>query len=394
MSHLVKHPAAKFSRGVQRWIRAGTPVLFVGCAFIAAPAWGAVQDPSRPDPSNRRIAARLRTLEDEADRLTARARSLVESTESLAAERNRHTVESARAAAEARTVELDLARVSERVAALEQADAMDEPLIAARLLALYKQGRGGYIRLFLGAETLQGMGRAGRTISSLVEQNAERVTARLREMAEAARTQSELEQHLSELRATEAQADDALTATVLSMDEREAAAVQVDRQRDANAQLLGELRSAQPGSTAEGASPAAEPRVAPIAAFRGALDWPVLGRVATRFRGGNRVAGPAGNGVTIDAPAGTPVVAVHAGVVSYAEPFSGFGTMVILDHGGGISSVYGYLRSTPARRDQRITEGDQVGIVGESGSGAPPGLYFEIRADGRPTDPIQWLRPR
>lgn len=353
-----------------------------------------MQDPPRPDPSSRRTAARLRSLEDEADRLTAQARALVETTEALVAERNRHTAESARAASEARVVELDLARASQRVAALEQTDAMDEPLIAARLLALYTQGRGGYIRLFLGAETLQDMGRAARLISSLVEQNAERVTARLQAMADAARTQADLERRLSELRATQTQADDAVTTTVLAMDAREAAATQVDRQRDVNARLLGELRASQPGSTAHGLSPGAESPVAPIAAFRGALDWPVLGRVATRFRSGNRAAGPAGNGVTIEAPAGTPVVAVHAGVVSYAEPFAGFGTMVILDHGGGVSSVYGYLRSTPARRDQRVTEGDQVGIVGESGTSARSSLYFEIRTDGRPTDPIQWLRPR
>ncbi len=353
-----------------------------------------MQDPSRPDPSSRRIAARLRALEDEADRLTAQARSLVDSIEALGAERNRHTAASARAAAEARTIELDLDRASERVAALEQAKAMDEPLVASRLVALYKQGRGGYVRLFLGAETLQDMGRAARTISSLVEQNTGRITARAQEIADAARRKSDLEQRLSALQAAQAEADDALTATVMAMDEREAAAAQVDRQRDTNARLLGELRSAQPGSTAQGISPAAEPRVAPIAAFKGGLDWPVLGRVATRFRGGNRAAGPAGNGVVIDAPVGTPVVAVHAGVVSYAEPFSGLGTMVVLDHGGGVSSVYGYLRSTPTRRDQRVTEGEQVGIVGEPGSGARPGLYFEIRADGRPTDPLQWLRPR
>ena len=369
-------------------------MLFVGCAFVASPASGAVQDPSRPDPSSRRIAARLRALEDEADRLTAQARSLVESIEALGAERNRHAAASARAAAEARTIELELYRASERVAALEQAEAMDEPLVASRLVALYKQGRDGYVRLFLGAETLQDMGRAARTISSLVAQNTERVTDRLREMVDAAHRKSDLEQRQSALQAVQAEADDALTATVLAMDEREAAAAQVDRQRDTNARLLGELRSAQPGSTAQGISPSAEPRMAPVAAFKGALDWPVLGRVAGRFRGGNRAAGPAANGVTIEAPVGTPVVAVHAGVVSYAQPFAGLCTLVILDHGGGISSVYGYLRSTEAQRDQRITEGDQVGVVGEPGSGARPGLYFEIRANGRPTDPIQWLRPR
>lgn len=359
---------------------------------MAPPAWGATQDPAGPDPSSRRVAARIRTLEDEADRLAAQARVLVDAIESLATERNRLTTEAARTAAEAHAVELDLARAHERVAALEQAEAMDEPLIAARLVALYKQGRGGYLRLLLGAETLQDMGRAARTISSLVDQNAERVAARLNEMAEAAARTAALDERLSELHAARVRAEEALAATILAMDEREAAVAQLDRMRDTNARLLGELRTAQPDAAP--AASAAGPRIAPFAAFRGALDWPVLGRVATRFRGGNRAAGPAGNGVTIEAPAGTPVVAVHAGIVSYAEPFAGFGTMVILDHGGGYSSVYGYLRSTPARRDQRVTEGEQVGVVGEAAAGNRPALYFEVRADGRPTDPIQWLRPR
>lgn len=130
-------------------------------------------------------------------------------------------------------------------------------------------------------------------------------------------------------------------------------------------------------------------------AFKGALDWPVVGPVATRFGPGRCQAGALANGITIGAPPGTPVLAVHAGVVTYAEPLAGFGTLVMLDHGGGFSSAYGLLRSTTARRDQQVAQGEQLGVVGDAATaGARTALYFEVRDAGRPANPLQWPRPR
>src|SRR5690606_17449859 len=108
----------------------------------------------------------------------------------------RREAEADRAARRARTTQVELAAARQRLARLRQVEAMDEPIIAARLVQVYKQGRGGFARLFLGAETLQDMGRAARTISSLVDQNAARVAARLLDIAAAARLEEELEVRL------------------------------------------------------------------------------------------------------------------------------------------------------------------------------------------------------
>jgi septal ring factor EnvC (AmiA/AmiB activator) len=87
------------------------------------------------------------------------------------------------------------------------------------------------------------------------------------------------------------------------------------------------------------------------------------------------------------------VLAVHGGTVAYAEPFTGFGNLVILDHGGNHYSLYGYLASIGVSRDQRIEAGAELGRVGTAPAG-PPALYFEIRVDGRSVDPVEWLEDR
>jgi septal ring factor EnvC (AmiA/AmiB activator) len=99
------------------------------------------------------------------------------------------------------------------------------------------------------------------------------------------------------------------------------------------------------------------------------------------------------NGVEIAAAAGSSVHAIHSGTVSYAEPFTGLGNVVILDHGSNAYSVYGYLESVAVMRGSAVDAGAELGRVGSAPAG-PPALYFEVRVDGRSVDPIQWLRPR
>ena len=75
------------------------------------------------------------------------------------------------------------------------------------------------------------------------------------------------------------------------------------------------------------------------------------------------------------------------------DPFAGFGTLVILDHGGNSYSLYGYLAGLRVQQGQRVEAGQELGRVGIPPVGRPA-LYFEVRVDGRPVDPVQWLQPR
>jgi septal ring factor EnvC (AmiA/AmiB activator) len=99
------------------------------------------------------------------------------------------------------------------------------------------------------------------------------------------------------------------------------------------------------------------------------------------------------NGIEIAAPAGTAVRAVHPGTVSYADILSGFGNLVIVDHGSNAYSVYGYLASIAVPPGGAVDAGTELGRVGSAPAG-PAAVYFEVRIDGRSVDPVQWLRPR
>ena len=85
--------------------------------------------------------------------------------------------------------------------------------------------------------------------------------------------------------------------------------------------------------------------------------------------------------------------AVHEGVVAFADTFTGYGRLVIVDHGGQTFSLYGNLADISIAKGARVTEGTIVGTVGV-GAEAAPVLYFELRVDGRAVDPVQWLAKR
>ena len=127
----------------------------------------------------------------------------------------------------------------------------------------------------------------------------------------------------------------------------------------------------------------------------GRLDWPVDGQIVYRF---GRLVNPNNtsirwNGIGIGAAAGTPVKAVAAGEVVFAEPSGTYGLTVLVQHGGGAYSLYASLASARVRRGQQITKGEVLGTFGQADPDLPPRLHFEMRPrDGIAVDPLEWLR--
>jgi septal ring factor EnvC (AmiA/AmiB activator) len=94
----------------------------------------------------------------------------------------------------------------------------------------------------------------------------------------------------------------------------------------------------------------------------------------------------------VAARAGETVRAVAAGRVVYADWLRGFGNLLIIDHGESYMSLYGYNETLLKRVGDDIGGGDAVAIVGNSGGGEDSGLYFELRHQGKPFDPLSWVR--
>jgi murein hydrolase activator len=84
---------------------------------------------------------------------------------------------------------------------------------------------------------------------------------------------------------------------------------------------------------------------------------------------------------------------VHDGTVAFADAFSGFGKLVIIDHGANTFSIYGNLLEISVTTGAQVDTGQTLGQVGQSVMGVP-GLHFELRIDGEPVDPLLWLKRR
>jgi septal ring factor EnvC (AmiA/AmiB activator) len=347
----------------------------------------------------RRVNERIQTLQREADSLASEARTLVGELRTLEIERDLQIERLNQAQAAVGEGQAAVRQVTDRLAQLEQERIAQLPALKTQLVDVYKRGRTGYARLLFGASGLREFGRATRAVAALARINQQRVDEHRRTLESARQQRAELEQHVMDLQAREEDARQARAAADRAVRSRTALIMQIDARRDLNAQFAGELQVAydrmqqQLANLAAG-RPADQVSV-PLAPFRGALDWPVVGRVTGRFAQPSARAGAsaARNGVEIAAPEGTPVRAVHAGTVSYADAFTGFGNLVILDHGNNNFSLYGYLGSTSAARGMVVDTSAELGRVGSAPAG-PPALYFEMRIDGRSVDPVQWLKPR
>ena len=131
----------------------------------------------------------------------------------------------------------------------------------------------------------------------------------------------------------------------------------------------------------------------PFAKARGRLPWPVNGQLLAKY-GSPRSedARISWDGVLLGAPAGSEVRAIHDGRVVFAEWLRGAGLLLIVDHGGGYLSLYGYNQTLLKTPGQQVRAGETIATVGSSGGQTTPALYFAIRQQGKPSDPGQWCR--
>ncbi|ABE57410.1 murein hydrolase activator EnvC family protein [Chromohalobacter israelensis] len=124
---------------------------------------------------------------------------------------------------------------------------------------------------------------------------------------------------------------------------------------------------------------------------QGDLPWPVQGDMLTGYGNGD---GVDRNGILIGAASGTPVSAVHAGRVVFADWMRGFGNLVIIDHGDNIMTLYAHLQRFAVGVGEQVERGATIAAVGDSGGRDTPALYFEVRENGDPIDPGDWIARR
>ncbi|WP_328590339.1 peptidoglycan DD-metalloendopeptidase family protein [Veronia nyctiphanis] len=127
-----------------------------------------------------------------------------------------------------------------------------------------------------------------------------------------------------------------------------------------------------------------------LSPYKGKLSWPVRGRVQHTF-GSQQSAELRWKGMVIGAKAGTEVNAAHDGTIVLSDWLRGYGLMVVVDHGHGDMSFYGYNQALLKQVGDKVKSGEAIALVGNSGGQKSDGLYFEIRRKGKPINPQSWL---
>jgi murein hydrolase activator len=340
-----------------------------------------------------RVKERRASLEREVARLRGQEQSLLRDLERLELEVRLRGEELKEVQLVLARTNAQLDRTARRLAELNASLARARPLVAARARALYKLGRLSYLRLLLSIESPSAVFQGYRYVTTLARRDNERIAAFRRDLAALAATRDELTTRTREAQTLRVETERKRRALEGDRRRKETFLGEMVAHKEVQAAFLTELEQAEERLRQMLAGLAEGEAALPLIALKGSLPWPVAGTVRVPF--GKRKhpkfdTYTPQNGVEIAAPLETPVAAVHEGTIVFADRFLGYGLLVIVDHGGRHMTLYGHLGETTAAVGARVSAGQSLGTVGPGLDS--PGLYFEVRSQGHPDDPMDWLR--
>jgi len=392
-------------------------VLLVTLIVLAAVPAGA--QPKREDTlqsEQKKLQQTQKRLKEEREKAAdARARetSLLAELEQIERRLAEKQAEVARLDKRIRRAQADIAALRGEIGKLLGQRSGQEEALARRLRAMYRvHAQGGALPVILSGDDPVTRATAVRHLTSLAALDARviqeyRVTsekladrkgreeARQRELAglfaDAQREQAEVDLEAAKRR----------TLLAKVRDERAYHERMVGELTEASRRLEAFIRELQAKQRKLAKVPPPKGGVEPpgvgFGTLRGRLPWPTQGRIVTAFgaqvhpRFGTRTFR---NGVDIEAAEGKDVAAVYAGHVIYTGWFKGYGNLIILDHGNEYYTLYAHIAEIEAKEGDDVRQGQRIGTVGDTGSLAGPRLYFEVRYQGKPQDPVDWLRQR
>jgi septal ring factor EnvC (AmiA/AmiB activator) len=388
--------------------------LPLGAIAIFAVALGAGEPALSPTPidsADDRLAeeeAKMKLVSERLAGLTDELASLDQRQTSLIGELHRLEVEIgvARQQLELLKIQLDrgyreIDRNLKQIQSLEESIRELRPYLASRAVGLYKLGRLSYARLLLSVEEPRELTRAYRYISRLARVDTEKISRFLADQKALEQTKAELLAQTEKTLETRKE----LERTTRSLERRQSTKAslleEIDQRREMAETMMFELEDARQklgdliaGLESGEADADAATTFLPILLFRGELDWPVAGRIGARFgkhKHPRFLTVTVQNGIEIEAPLGAPVRAFYDGRVVFASWFQGCGTLLILSHPHKVHSLYGHLSEINVEEGDTVRRGQEIALVGDTGSLRGPGLYFEVREEGQPVDPEQWL---
>jgi septal ring factor EnvC (AmiA/AmiB activator) len=286
---------------------------------------------------------------------------------------------------------------------LEERKKQRSVILNKRLREVYKKGRMHSLEILLTSRTFIDAIKRFEYLTIIAEQD-KRVYNELIALKKELRTKKQfLRTNLEEIKKINVEAEREADFLLAKKNEKNTMLESVKQQRSKQEQLTIELKAStrriaelitrlekerKEREKTEGAHNYFE-KVA------GEIKWPCKGQVTSTF--GNQVNPKYGttvknNGIDIKAPLGTPVHSVAKGKVVYNDRFLGYGNVVLLDHGKGYYSLYAHLQEIKVSLKDVVAKDQIIGTVGDTGSLEGPKLHFEIRENGKPVNPVPFLK--
>ena len=381
------------------------PVIVALCGLLPMPATAQQANQraldelrGRIEKLNRDIAKREETRGEITDQLR--------SSEKAISDVNRSLAELARDQSD---IQKELAGVERRRAATKDEIARQNALLQRLLQHQYMYGGGDALRLILMGEEVSAVQRQFTYLGYVARARATGIAALRRAEATLALLDTEAREKSTRLGAN-AEAQKKARAALLTergMRQRTLEKIRADivksrreigrlkRDEDRLTRLVQEIAQAlgRSGRGGQRVTDAADASAAGRAfeSLRGRLRLPVRGELVGRFGSARETGGVTWRGLFIRAGEGQAVKSVADGRVVYADWLRGFGNLVIVDHGGGYLSLYGNNESLLKRVGEAASAGETLALVGSTGGAEEAGVYFELRQDGKPFDPMRWV---
>ena len=285
-------------------------------------------------------------------------------------------------------ITMKIADSKQKVAKLNKELDDNNELLEKRLRAMYKNGNSGYLEVLLNSENLIDALTRMDMIQYIVESDVDLI-----------KSIGQQKQQVEDLKAQQETEEMELTAVINNLNSKQNEVLVASRSKEIYMTCLqGNIEEMQRQQAAmEEQSKQIERDI--LAAQRsvdyagGELGWPLSGYYSISSRFGSRSDPISGTwtthgGTDIPAPRGTPVLCANDGVVIYAGWHSSYGNYIIVDHGGGISTLYGHCSKLLAGTGQAVSRGEQIALVGSTGYSTGNHLHLEVRVNGIRKDPM------
>ncbi len=263
------------------------------------------------------------------------------------------------------------------------------------LRVLYKMGDLGYVKLFLNINSVDQLFRNYRLIVSLMDDKV----MEIREIRQGIIKLQRLQAELDRLARLKGEKSGRLARLRALKQERLDMIARINRQRDLNSRLLDELKTESEHLTRvlDQKTMASVADAVDLGPLRGRLAWPLRGTVISSF--GRKKSAKfdtytMNNGVEIKPEHSDEVRAVGGGEVIFCDYLKGYGNVLMVQHAGNFHTLYGHCESFLKKPGERVGTGEVIALAGSSGSLYGKALYFEIRQNLKPLDPLLWLAKR